>query len=159
MGVAGSAMFHVSPVVAPRELVTFYGLGIGPSNPQVAQVNNGVIANSLSGVQVLFDGVAAALLYAGSSQINAIVPTAVAGLTRTAQIVTPAGTISGPTLIVQPTVPQVFTDAGGYALAINQDGTVNSFSNPAPLGTVVAVFITGPGDVAGGRRTIRSTPA
>lgn len=152
MGVTGSASFHVSPWVAPRELIGIYGIGIGPATPQPAQIRDGVISKSLAGVQVLFDGTPAALLYAGPSQINAIVPTEIAARSRTAlQIVTPAGTLAGPTLIVQPTVPQVFADIFGHAMAVNQDGTLNSASNPAAMGSIVAVYMTGAGDVIGGR--------
>jgi uncharacterized protein (TIGR03437 family) len=152
MGIAGSAAFRVSPFVAPRELVSIYGIGIGPASALPAQITDGVIANSLGGIQVLFGGAPAALLYAGPSQINAIVPTGVAAHSRTAvQIVTASGTIDGPTLLVQPALPEVFTDVAGRAIAMNQDGTLNSASNPAPLGSIVSVFATGTGDVIGGR--------
>jgi uncharacterized protein (TIGR03437 family) len=103
-------------------------------------------------VQVLFDGKPAALLYAGPSQINAIVPTAVAGRSHTVvQIATPSGMITGPTLIVQSTAPEVFVDMDEHAVAVNQDGTLNSPSNPAALGSIVAVFMIGAGAVPGGR--------
>jgi uncharacterized protein (TIGR03437 family) len=103
----------------------------------------------LDGVQVLFDGKPAALLYAGPNQINAIVPanTGTTGSFTTAmQIVTATGTVTGPVLAVQPLLPQVFTDLGGFAVsAVNEDGTINSAANPAPFSSVMTVFLTGLG--------------
>jgi uncharacterized protein (TIGR03437 family) len=151
LGIAGSPAFHVSQTVAPRELISIYGLGIGPPGSQSAQITNGVIGNSLGGVQVLFDGKPAALLYGGPTQINAIVPASVVGRQSTAiQIVAPSGTVDGPTLQVQPALPQVFADVTGRATAVNQDGTLNSAANPAPSGTIVSVWITGGGAISGG---------
>jgi uncharacterized protein (TIGR03437 family) len=150
LGIAGTPEFHVAPAVAPRELVSIYGIDIGPANPLSAQVNNGLISASLGGVQVLFDGQPAALIYAGPTQINAIVPSAVATRQSTAvQIVTSSGTIAGPTLTVQRARPLTFSDVTGHVTAINQDGSFNSASNPAPSGSVIAMWMTGAGGVAG----------
>ena len=57
----------------------------------------------------------------------------------------------GPTLSVRDTVPQVFTTDGGYALALNQDGTLNGPLNRAQPGSIVAIWFTGGGGA-------RSTP-
>lgn len=146
LGVAGSPSFTTAEAVAPRELVTLYGIGLGPAAGVNANVISGVLGNVLGGVQVLFDGAPAALLYAGATQINAIVPAATAGRSTTSiSVITPAGTIAGPTLPVVPTLPQVFSYTTGFAMAANQDGTLNSFSNPAAAGSVVAIWLTGGG--------------
>jgi hypothetical protein len=42
----------------------------------------------------------------------------------------------------------VFTVDGVHALAVNQDGTVNSADNPAPVGSIVSVWATGLGPIA-----------
>jgi uncharacterized protein (TIGR03437 family) len=42
--------------------------------------------------------------------------------------------------------PQLFTD-GGRAIAINQDGAMNSATTPARGGSLVTVFLTGQGPV------------
>jgi uncharacterized protein (TIGR03437 family) len=95
---------------------------------------------------MLFDGVPAALLYAGSTQINAIVPAATAGrLASSISVITPTGKITGPTLPVVPTLPQVFSYTTGFAMAVNENGSLNSFSNPAAASSVVAIWITGGG--------------
>jgi uncharacterized protein (TIGR03437 family) len=146
LGLAGAPSYTVSSAVAARELVSLYGIGLGPATGQNASITNGVIPNSVNGVQVLFDGVPAPLLYAGPTQINAIVPTETVGReTTTISIVTPTGTIIGPTLSVAPTLPEVFANIEGYATAVNQDGTLNSYANPAAENSVVSIWLTGGG--------------
>ncbi len=133
--------------VAPYELISLYGLTIGPPVPVGGQVVNGAFTTSLSGYQVLFDGAAAPLLYAGAGQINAVVPSGVSGKASTkVQIVTPQGTVDGPTMFVASVEPSVFVNSQtGLAAAVNQDGTVNSASNPAKPGSIVTVFVSGGG--------------
>jgi uncharacterized protein (TIGR03437 family) len=159
MGVVGTAATAVAPVVCGRELISFYGLGIGPASATGPQITNSTIGNSLGGAQVLFDGVPAALLYAGPTQINAIVPSSVLGETVTkVQIVTPAGTIDGPALGVQAAVPQALTNSTGAAAAINQDGSINTDTNPAAAGSIVTIWMTGAGAApASSDNTINST--
>jgi len=113
-------------------------------------VNEGeisVVSTSLGGVQVLFDGIAAPLLYAGPTQINAIVPFAVYGRESTVvQIVTPGGDINGLTFLVKLSQPGVFCHPGTqYAAALNQDGSLNSASNGAAPGSIVSIWATGAG--------------
>jgi uncharacterized protein (TIGR03437 family) len=146
LGFAASPSYTAANAIAPRELFTLYGTGIGPSRGESAQIQDGVIASSIAGVQVLFDDVPAPLLYAGPGQINAIVPAAMAGREHaTISVVTPTGTIAGPDVPVKPTLPQVFANLYGVAAAENQDGTLNSASNPATSGSIVAIWVTGGG--------------
>jgi uncharacterized protein (TIGR03437 family) len=139
----GGSLFTVSPY----ELISLYGMGIGPLASLNGQVANGAYTTSLGGYQVLFDGVAAPLLYAGAGQFNAVVPPRVGGRASTKiQIVTPLGTIDGPTMFVADFVPAVFLNGQtGLAAALNQDGSPNSPSQPAKPGSIVSVFATGGG--------------
>jgi uncharacterized protein (TIGR03437 family) len=144
LAVTNSASGQYSSAVAPSELITLYGVGLGPLAPVSGQVQNGAFTSSLGGVQVLFNGVAAPLLYAGSGQINVVVPRAVYTSTHV-QVVTPTGTVDGPTLPVS-LQPGIFQNSQtGFAAALNQDGSVNSPSNPARAGAIVSVFATGAG--------------
>ncbi len=153
VGLSNSAGSAITNVVVPYELISLYGLNIGPPTPVNARIVKGVVTDSLDGVQVLFGGTPAPLLFVGPTQINAIVPREVAADDTTSiQIVTPTGSISGPTMQVSPSQPGVvLTSAQGpalimpYAAALNQDGSVNSASNPAALGSVVSVWVSGAG--------------
>ncbi len=149
LGTTNAAGGQVSGQVAPSELISLYGVGIGPETALDGEVQNGVFKSALAGYQVLFDGIAAPLLYVGSTQINAIVPKAVLGRDAThIQIATPSGAIDGPTLQLRPTLPAVFRNSQtGLASALNQNGALNSPQNPANPGEVVTVFATGGGTV------------
>jgi uncharacterized protein (TIGR03437 family) len=140
----------VRGAVAPGEIVTIFGSGLGPAAGMSAQLDaQGRVARQLAGTSVTFDGVAAPLLYAGTSQVNAIVPFGVAGKTSTQVVVTVNGAASqARTAAVTASSPGIYsTDMSGtgQAAALNQDGTVNSPANPAHRGTVVSLWITGAG--------------
>ena len=97
---------------------------------------------------MLFDGTPATVLYAASGQINAVVPFGVKG-PATNITLQGAGQTFGPgTMNVLAAVPAIFTDDSsgkGQAAILNQDGSVNSASNPAARGSVISVFMTGAG--------------
>lgn len=137
--------------VAAGELVTLFGSNLGPDPPLTAQLSDsGIIASALGQTQVLFDGVAAPLLYAASRQVSAIVPYGVAGHPSTQVLVTNAGQISSILEVkVASTAPMLFTldnSGQGQAAALNQDGSVNGRTKPAAHGSVVVVYATGAGE-------------
>lgn len=146
--------------ISPGELVTIKGSALGPSSPAnggVFTINNaGGIDSNLQGVRVLFDDIAGTPIYVSSTQINLVVPWEIAGKVSTSVIVEYNGVQSSPLSIrVDDATPGVFTVDGsgrGLAAAANQDGTVNgpftkfnSVFQPAPAGSVVAVYLTGAG--------------
>jgi uncharacterized protein (TIGR03437 family) len=109
-----------------------------------------LVANSLAGVRVLFDGVPAPLLYASAEQVNAVVPYSVAGRSATVLQVEYLGVLSSPvTLQVAATTPGVFSIAGsgrGPGAILNvPDESVNSALNPAAPLDWVSIFATGAG--------------
>jgi uncharacterized protein (TIGR03437 family) len=144
VGIANAAGPAVSPSISPVEIVSIYGYNLGPSTPLSAQVSGGVVSHELGGYSVLFNGMPAPLLYVGPNQINCIVPyNGAPGFSASVQLVTPQGTVNGATLSVVQAQPAIFYSGDGYASALNQDGTVNSASNPAPKGSIVSLFATG----------------
>ena len=142
-----SAGSFLAGAVAPGELVTLFGSGIGPAAAQ--QPSGSVTSPVLGGTSVFFDGTAAPLLYAGSNQINAIVPYGVSGKTATQLTITAQGkTIAAVTQAVAATAPAIFTlnfTGSGAGAILNQDSSVNSPSNPAVKGTVISIFASGAG--------------
>jgi uncharacterized protein (TIGR03437 family) len=103
----------------------------------------------LSGTEVFFGGVAAPILYASASQINAIVPYEISGQSQLVMQVLYQGVLSaGVALPVGPSDPACFTSnasGSGQAAAINGDGSLNGPANPAPVGSYVSVYFTGGG--------------
>jgi uncharacterized protein (TIGR03437 family) len=146
-GVANSAGSAASTVIAPAELVSLYGTGLGPATALGAQVVGGVVANTLGGYQLEIGGVAAPLLYMSANQINAIVPYEVAGRDSVfVALMTPTGTFPLADLSIRPSEPEIFHDpASGYAVAINRDGTLNAATNPAHAGQLVSIWASGAG--------------
>lgn len=72
----------LSQPVAPGEIVTLVGVGMGPAQFVTAQLDQtGSVATQLSGAQVLFDGTPAPLVYVSATQSAAIVPYEVSGIT------------------------------------------------------------------------------
>jgi uncharacterized protein (TIGR03437 family) len=104
----------------------------------------------LAGVQVTIGGIAAPLLYVSGTQINAVVPGALTP-SSVAQVQVTAGGVQLPgfRVVVDTADPQVFRNADGSAIAINQDGSLNSAANPAPQQSVVTIWATGTGFVYG----------
>ena len=88
----------------------------------------------------------------GGNQINAIVPFAVAGKSRTTiRIDTPDYGANVASVGVGATAPGLFSLSGtgqGQAAALNQDGTVNGPGNPAARGSVIVLYGTGAGQTS-----------
>ena len=148
-GVVNAASF-VSGPVAPGELVTIFGVDIGPPALTLLQLNSaGLVEGELAETRALFDGIPAPLVYAQASQVAAVVPYAVAGRTRVSFQVEYLGVRSNAVnLDLAAAAPGIFTlnsSGRGPGAIVNQDGTVNSAANPARVGSTVAIFATGEG--------------
>ncbi len=145
----GSAATGTSPFAA-GQLVSIYGSQLGPPAGSGLQLGpGGVVTNSNSGTQVLFDGAAAPILYTSAGQVNAVIPCAVAGHSSTQMIMEYMGVQSPPlTVPLGSAAPGIFTADGrgqGQAAALNQDNSFNSPSNPAAPGSIVTFYATGVG--------------
>jgi uncharacterized protein (TIGR03437 family) len=120
-GITNAADFHPGPV-APGQLASVWGSHMAGQN-----------------VSVTFNGIKANLLYSGAQQINLVVPPALSGQTSAKLVVTAGGVSSAPfTVPLTSIAPAIFTPG-----VLNQDNTINSTTNPAPMGTVLQVFLTG----------------
>jgi uncharacterized protein (TIGR03437 family) len=147
--VLNSASMSGYQTVVPGELITLTGFGIGPDTGVVSQRDaQNLTPRQAGGVQVLFNGQPAPVLYAQSRQINAMVPVELSGTTQTAITVVYNGTTFGPinATVAEFGVPGFFRQNLGVssqAGAVNQDGTLNSAGNPVARGSVISLFGTG----------------
>jgi len=145
-----NAASYLGGSVAPGEMVTIFGSGTGPDTLAGLQLlSSGKLATTIAGVQVLFDGVPAPLIYVSSTQVSCVVPYEVSGKSSTTmQVVFQNQNSSGVILPVTAAAPGIFTadssGSGGGAI-LNQDGSPNSPSNPAPAGSIIVVYATGEG--------------
>jgi uncharacterized protein (TIGR03437 family) len=136
--------------VAPGEVVTLRGNGIGPQTGVKAQVGANGFPTELAGVQVLFGNQPAALLYVQSEQINAMVPWETGSGSPnpgTSVEVTYNGVSINGSVLLNQTVSGIFLANPTTQLAAitNADGTPNSPTNPAKRGSVVTFYGTGGG--------------
>lgn len=138
--------------VAPGEMVSIFGAGIGPASSGRTQSGaDGKMPTSVDGVSVTFNGTPAPITFAGPDQINVIVPYSVAGQAQTQIVVRrPSGNLSDVAAVTE-TIPGLFTYDGsgtGPVAALNEDGSINSAANPAAPGSVVVLYATGAGEFA-----------
>jgi uncharacterized protein (TIGR03437 family) len=130
---AVNAASNLVGAVAPGEVVAIYGAGFGP------------------GTSILFNGTPGVLLYSTATQAGAVVPYGVSGAAVQVVAQTATGASAPLAVPLAATVPAVFTadsSGKGQAAAVNQDGSVNSASNPAPAGSVIALYATGEGQTS-----------
>ena len=139
--VAVSAASLVAGPVAPGELIVLFGAGLGPESGAAGVLDpTGVLANLLSGSEVRFDGVPAPMFYAQYGQLNVQVPYTVAGNAITHVQALYQGSPSGSLdLAVVDAAPALFP------VVVNPDGSSNSATTPAGLGSILIFYATGEG--------------
>lgn len=145
--ITNAASFNVGPI-APGEIITIFGSNLGSTPAQTLQLDStGLVATKLGATRVLFDGIAAPMVYAAPQQISAIVPFVLYGRVSTQLQVESNGTLSPPlTLNLVDSAPGIFLlDNTGQGAILNQDGSVNGPQNGADPGSVVAIYATGGG--------------
>jgi len=149
-GVSNAASYD-SATVSPGELITIFGMNLGPSTPAGLQLNaDGTVSTDLSATRVLFDGIAAPMVYTANGQVSAVVPYEVANPTTQVQVEyqgTQSGSFSMNVAAATPGIFSMDSTGTGQAAALNQDGSVNSTANPASAGSIVVLFATGSGQM------------
>jgi len=143
--------------IAPGEIVTILGLGIGPSTAAIFDPAVPPIPTSLPAIgaatSVTIGGLAAPLIYVSAGQIAAIVPYAISGASATVIVTFNALTSIGFTVGVAPVNPGVYTvnaSGLGQAAMLNLnattgDFTVNSSANQSSKSGTVVFYATGAG--------------
>jgi uncharacterized protein (TIGR03437 family) len=144
-----AATYETSPI-APGELVTLFGNGLGPEQgvqPQATQQSP--FPTQAANVQVTFDGIPAPLLWVQAAQINVVAPWRLTpGQTTQVCVAYNGGQTNCLSWPVVQAAPAVFTVDGVYAAALNQDGSINTADNPAAPGSIVSIFATGLGAIS-----------
>lgn len=131
--------------------MTLFGRGIGPESGVMSPMRSGSgsLPTLLGGTQVSFGGIPAPLICAQANQVNAIVPFEMAGRdSAPVQVAFNGRTTDPATVSIVEVQPSLFTTKGaftGQGIALNQDASFNSTSNPAVKGSVLSIFATGAG--------------
>ena len=145
-----NAASYLGGAVAPGEIVTILGSGLGPAELATQELTGiTALATTLAGARILFNGAPAPLVYVSEKQSSAIVPYGVAADSSVNVEVEYRGVRSN--IVAMPVVearPGIFTRDGsgrGQAAIRNQDGSLNSPENPAARGSVIVFYATGEG--------------
>jgi uncharacterized protein (TIGR03437 family) len=152
-GIANAASLRPTTTqngISPGQLLTFFGQNLGPAVMVGLRLDtSGLVTNLLAGTRVLFDGVAAPLLYVSASQVTAIVPYSVDGRAITQVQVEFEGrrsnTIALPVVNAAPGLFTADSTGSGLGAILNENGSPNSAANPAAPGSVVVLYLTGEG--------------
>ena len=151
LDIVNAATLQPGPV-APGEMVSLFGAGLGPKEIQSFQIDsNGRLMRSLAGTRVLFGGIASPLVYSFMNRVVAIVPYGIAGR-NSVSVQVEAGnyTSAAVSLSVAAAAPGVFSADGsgsGQGSILNDNSTANSPSNPAAKGSQISIFATGEGEI------------
>jgi uncharacterized protein (TIGR03437 family) len=149
-----NAASYATGAVCPGELVTIFGTNIGPTAAAFATTDpaTGKLATTIGGVQVLFNGVPAPVIYASSTQVSTVVPFEIAPVASPSVWIKSLGQSSNVyRLTSATTAPGLFTQNAsgtGPGAILNQDNSLNGPGNPAAKGSVVQVYLTGEGQLS-----------
>jgi len=149
---AASSAQAIPGVVTPGSYVAIYGTGLaGNDNPSAASIP---LPTTLNGTQLFLGGIPMPLLYAGSGQVNALIPEGIAPnasyplvvVRGTAQSVPVALTVTQ----LQPGAYTVNTSGSGPGIVTNAlTAQLITTSNPAHAGDFLVIYGTGLGALAG----------
>ncbi len=156
--IASTAGRVPSTSAAAGEMITLTGGGFGPSSPvYTAPGSDGTYPLTASGYSVKIGGLDAPIFAVARGLIAVQVPFEIASITQAANSLTIEVFQSDQlfqSISVNPTdVNLNLFDTGDRnnslnlpaLAALNEDGTVNTIDNPAPVGSIVSVFGSGAG--------------
>lgn len=142
LAVTNAASGAIGPV-APGSLITIKGANLANAN---ASAGTFPLPFNLGGASLTINGIAAPLLFASATQINAQVPFGISAGTVSATVMN-GNNIAGTALVtIQNAAPGLFL-IGGQAAVVNQDGSINSDAQPAAAGSYISAYLTGLGEV------------
>jgi uncharacterized protein (TIGR03437 family) len=137
-------------ILAAGTIASIYGTALAAESavfPQI--VSGGLVPTQVGDVRVLFDGIAAPILYTQAKQVNTVIPWSLFGRTTVSVVVEYKGNRSAAVQIqLYDAAPGIFSIDGsgtGQGAILNQDGGVNSANNGAAADSIASVFATGMG--------------
>ena len=144
-GIVNSASYN-GGAISPGELVSIFGSNLGPSGLDIAPYENNTIPSQLGRTNVLFDDEPGEIIAMTPNLINVLVPyNFTPGSTVHVRVQVDDTVSSLVAMPVVATIPDLYTmdeSGSGPGSILNQDGSVNSSTHPAPRGSLVALYGT-----------------
>ncbi len=139
---------YTRDAISPGEVLSVFGVEIGPPAPLTAELDAaGNVSSLLGGIQVFIDAMPAPLLYVSPRQINLVAPFGLSpGHIASVELRRSGAAVGHFPIQVTSLHPGLFAlnDSSARPLAaLNEDGSVNGSSNPASTNSTVALFGTG----------------
>jgi uncharacterized protein (TIGR03437 family) len=135
--------------ITPGELLRIVGKAMGPSKATPGVISGGVLANTVAGVQVTFDGVPMPLLSVSAGEILLMAPFGLAAKAETTVQVLYQGVASNAVRVAMATGIRFFGVPSGIPFQVlgvfNADFTFNSAKNPAAAGSTMMLYVSGAG--------------
>jgi uncharacterized protein (TIGR03437 family) len=145
--VVNAASYQSRGVIAPGELVSIFGVGLGPQESVSAPSGN--LPTSLGGTSVTIGGAAVPIAYASFYRVDFQAPFSLSpGSTETIQITSNNVASTGVQVNVVAAAPGLFTRSmagAGQVMAANQSGSTNSAANQAARGSTISMYASGLG--------------
>lgn len=128
--------------VSPGSLVDIYGTNLAPTPATAPGLP---LPTALGNVTITVNGSAAPIYYVSNDQAIFQIPYETAPGPALVQVQTPDGAGGSASITVQQAAPSILTYGSTWAVAQNQDASVNSGSNCAAPGTYLTVYLIGSG--------------
>jgi uncharacterized protein (TIGR03437 family) len=136
-----NAFSGVGGSVAPGEVVSVYGAGLGPTTGAAQSFDaSSRLPVAPGGISILWNGIPSPVYYSSGGQLNIQVPYELSATAEATALVTFNGATTGSLK-----VPVAVAHPGVFPLVFNADQTVNSPANPAARGSIVFFFASGQG--------------
>lgn len=127
--------------LAPGSIFSVWGTDLATSSAAATQVP---LSATLNGTSVTVNGVPAPLYYVSPNQINAQIPFETQPGNASVTVTAGGITTSASTVQISATGPGILMN-GSFGVAVNEDNSINDDNHPAPVGSVVTLYMTGQG--------------
>lgn len=144
-----SAANGVSNAIAPGQMLVINGAGLGPAELTKPDLSSGIVPNRLAGVRVLFNGIAAPLMFVWDRQICVMAPFGLSGFPSADIVVESQNNrsqiMNTKVVATQPGIMTPDSWVYGYGALLNDAGAEISPTVPVRKGAVVTFIVTGTG--------------
>ena len=153
-GVVNAASFETG--VAPGSVIAIFGTDLAAASVAASTVPRPF---QLGGTRVLVNGASVPLFYVSPTQINAQLPYELEGGPTTIAVEVNGSPGPARSFTVLPIAPGIFVYGTSHAVAVTQDGFLNTTQKVAMPGTLLTVYMVGQGAVDAKVTTGAASPA